>query len=488
VRHEVDVFSLLFGLGFRTVRGRHITERTAADFRTSISMNEALNGDWVKQGVARTSTAWHECAGLPLPPTTRYTPADQRRHEAEYDRAMRLVERESDAVRNTRAGRLAAQERILAVFSEFATVALGLPADAIDLITGIFLPAGAEFTRRSRQFDPGLPMASIIQACRNAWTVCGLQPLLGEPSGITPSIMGYSLLYPYTDNYLDAAGTSPAAKREFCMRFRQRLRGVMLPPAGAHETAVWALVGMVEGQYPRAQFPQVFDSMLAIHQAQEESIAQLTKKAARLRLPQFIERGWLRPRLDGAPTADRILAISCAKGGTSVLADACLARGWVTAQESRLAFDWGALLQLGDDLQDAREDLRNGSATLITRAVAQGEPLDAIARQLLNFSERVGAEMDEFAHGSPALKNLLRTSWRSLIVAAIANAREFFTPEFVRELESTAQFGFNFLAKRHKHVSRRRGLYANVFDILSESSEDALVHRSALYPEASAVV
>ena len=448
-------------------------------------MSEILNWSWVEREVARTSAAWHACAGLPLPHAARYTPRDQRRREAEYDRAMHAVERESDAVRQTRAGRLAAQERILAVFCEFATVALSLPADAVELITGVFLPTGAEFARRSRQFDPELTMASIIQACRNAWTVCGLQPLLGEPTGITPSIVGYSLLYPYTDNYLDAQEESCAAKREFCMRFRQRLRGVSLLAANRHEAAVWALVEMVESQYPRAQFPQVFDSMLAIHQAQEGSIAQLTKKSARLSARRFLARGWLRPQLDGAPAAERILAISCAKGGTSVLADACLTRGWVTAQESRLAFDWGALLQLGDDLQDVREDLCRGSATLFTRAVAEGEPLDALVRQLLNYAERVGAEMDEFTHGSPALKNLLRTSWRSLIVAAIANAREFFTPAFAREIESTAQFRFSFLARRHSRVSRRNGLYVKVFDILSECEEDAPMARGELCEEAS---
>jgi hypothetical protein len=450
-------------------------------------MNETFNSDWVQQEVARTAAAWHACAGLPLPPATHYTPRDQRRREAEYDRAMHAVEREADAVMRTRAGRLAAQQRILAVFSEFATVALSLPVDAVDLITGIFLPAGAEFARRSRRFDPALSMAAIIQACRNAWTVCGLQPLLGEPAGITPSIMGYSLLYPYTDNFLDAASESAEAKREFCIRFRQRLRGAMLSPAGTHEGAVWALVEMVEGQYPRAQFPQVFDSMLAIHQAQEESIAQLTAKSNRSRLPQFLRTRFFRPRLNGAPSVERILAISCAKGGTSVLADACLARGWVTALESRLAFDWGALLQLGDDLQDVREDLRRGSATLFTCAVAEGKPLDRLVRQLLNYAERVGDEMDEFAHGSPTLKNLLRSSWRSLIVAAIANAHEYFTPAFVREIEATAQFRFSFLAKRHKRVGRRNGLYANVFDILSESNEDAPEHTGALCAEASAV-
>ncbi|HTW82231.1 MAG TPA: hypothetical protein VME23_21980 [Terracidiphilus sp.] len=446
-------------------------------------MSETIDCRWVEQQVARTSAAWRACAGLPLPPATRYTPRDQHRREAEYDRAMHAVERESEAVRHSRAGRLAAQERILKVFSEFATVALSLPADAVDLITGIFLPAGAEFTRRSRRFDPGLTMASIIQACRNAWTVCGLQPLLGEPARITPSITGYSLLYPYTDNFLDAEGESPAAKREFCLRFRQRLRGVSLAAANPHEASVWTLVEMVESQYPRALYPQVFDSMLAIHQAQEESIAQLTANRSNPRLPRFLRTGFFRPRLHGAPSADRILAISCAKGGTSVLADACLVRGCVSAQESRLAFDWGALLQLGDDLQDVREDLRRGAATLFTVAAANGVPLDALVCQLLNYAERIGTEMDQFAHGSYALKNLLRTSWRSLIVAAIANAREFFTPAFVRQIETTAQFRFGFLAKRHQRVSRCNGLYANVFDILSESKEEELVEREELCAE-----
>ena len=428
-------------------------------------MSECFNTDWVSQQVARTAASWHACANLPLPSATHFPPRDQRLHQAEYDRCMHAVERESTAVEPTPASRLAAQSRILSVFGQFATVALGLEPAAVDLITGLFLPAGAEFARRSRQFDPALSTASIIQACRNAWTVCGLQPLMGEPASITPSIMGYSLLYPYTDNFLDSASNSREAKREFCLRFRQRLRGSMLSPQGAHESAVWALVEMVEGQYPRARFPQVYDSMLAIHHAQEESVAQLTANRAAIRLPA----GLFRPRLNGAPSQEQILAISCAKGGASVLADACLARGWVTPHESRLAFDWGALLQLGDDLQDVREDLRNGSATLFTRAIAQGQPLDTLVSQLINFSHRIGVEMDEFPNGSPALKDLLRTSWRSLIVGAIANARPFFTRSFLGHIETTSQFRFGFLARRHKRVNRRAGLYSNVFEIMCEA-------------------
>jgi hypothetical protein len=54
------------------------------------------------------------------------------------------------------------------------------------------------------------------------------------------------------------------------------------------------------------------------------------------------------------------------------LADACLARGWLDAEESHFSFEWGMLLQLGDGLQDVREDKERGSTTLFSRAATLG--------------------------------------------------------------------------------------------------------------------
>ena len=207
---------------------------------------------------------------------------------------------------------------------------------------------------------------------------------------------------------------------------------------------------MIESQYPRAHYPQIFESLLAIHQAQEQSVAQLS--AAR------------------SLSRDEILRISCAKGGTSVLADACLVRGLLTAQESQIAFDWGVLLQLGDDLQDVREDLRRGSATLVTRAAAAGILLDPLVIQLLNFSQTVGAGLECLPTGSATLKNLLRMSWRSVIIAAVANAPEFFSPAFLRELERSSPLRFAFLQARHRKLVNRRGLFAAVFNALIEET------------------
>ena len=406
--------------------------------------------------------AWHACATHPLPIGPRYTLRQQRNRERAYDKCVRTVEEDLDRAPREKSGRFAFERRFAATFAHFAATALDLDAVAVSLITREFLPAGAKFARCARRFDARLSMEEIVQACRNAWTVCGLQPLLGRRLGVTPSIVGYSLLYPYTDNYLDRKEEAAELKRDFCRRFRRRLRGENLAAEDDHEAAVWALVAMIEGQYPRARYPQVFDCLLAIHQAQEESIAQL-----------------------GAGSAGgdhEILRISLAKGGTSVLADACLARGWLTAIESQIAFDWGALLQLGDDLQDLREDVGSGSATLFTLAISQGRPLDPLVAQLLNFSEHVGGELNDFPAGSAIFKDLLRMSWRSIIVAAVACVPEYCSRAFLSELEAASPFRFGFLEERSRRLAGRRGLYSRTFNAVVDGLQESPVAPSRRRP------
>ena len=186
------------------------------------------------------------------------------------------------------------------------------------MLTQEFLPVGTELARRARRFDADLGMGEIIQAARNAWTACGLQPLLGRTVTLTPSIFGYSLMYPYSDNYLDDDAIPAETKRRFSQRFRRRLLGEPLQAANDRERAIWDLIALVEMQYPRTRFPRVFECLLAIHQAQERSINQLAMADS------------------GAHT--EVLHLSCAKGGTSVLADACLARGSLNKPESQFAF------------------------------------------------------------------------------------------------------------------------------------------------------
>jgi hypothetical protein len=222
------------------------------------------------------------------------------------------------------------------------------------------------------------------------------------------------------------------------------------------------MVELIEEQYPRQRYPQVFDCLLAIHRAQEQSMAQLGNGA----------RSGSGNGFRGPCDHESLLRISCAKGGTSVLADACLAQPWLTPEESRFSFEWGVLLQLGDDLQDVQEDLRRGSDTLFTRAAAAGLPLDSLVLQLLNFSRHVAERMDRLPHGSAMLKDLLRMSWRSLILMAAADARQFFSPAFLAELETCSAFRFKFLEDRNGNLAGRESFYAVLFDAFLEAEAD----------------
>jgi len=413
---------------------------------------ETYDWAWVETQVDRTAEVWHEGAGILAPRARRYSLVEQQANEDAYDEALLEVEGALRPPPVTGEQRTGAQDRIVASFARFSANALGLHGEATALLTTGFLPVGTSLARWARRFDPALSMDGIVQAARNAWTACGLQPLLGVPLALTPSILGYSLIYPYSDNLLDDEDISGDAKLRFSRRLRRRLLGENVPAEDHRERSVWALIALVETQYARDFFPNVFESLLAIHRAQEWSVGQVESR-------------------DSGSDVE-CLRVSCAKGGSSVLADACLAYGSLTNQESRFAFEWGVLLQLGDDLQDVREDIRRRSMTQFSRAVAAGRPLDGLTAQLLKFSEHVGRRMEELPRGTAVFKDLLAMSWKSLIIGAVADSREFFSADFLRAAEQSSPFRFDFLRTRKDRLASRQGLHAKLFGALLESGQD----------------
>ena len=407
---------------------------------------------WVENQVTATIEEWESCISREPAARPRFSSREQAIREGEYDRALHVVESEAKQLRRRPGERAAVQQRIVAAFPRFASIALGLEDIAIHTLTESFLPIGTQFAQWARRFDSSLSMADTIQACRNAWTVCGIQPLLGDPMRLGPAIIGYSLLYPYSDNFLDNKSISSVQKISFSRRFRHRLCGFNISPRDRHEEKVWAMVRLIERQFPRDLYSQVYECLLAIHQAQEESLGQL--RQSRSRRPFDLTR------------------VSFAKGGTSVLADACLSHGYLNDLQARFAFNWGVLLQLGDDLQDVQDDLKNGSATLFSRAAEDGVPLDDLVRQLLVFRDRVADQLDELQDGDAALKRLLCDSWRSLILMAVARSHRFFSAGFLMELEPASPFRFSFQRDRHNRLTGRSGLYKVLFESFLSGDTD----------------
>jgi hypothetical protein len=373
----------------------------------------------------------------PAPPAflPSYSAREQARREAHLDRYLQAVEAELRAAPGGRPEQAAAEERLAAAFRLFAREALDFEDRHLDLLlAGGFAQTGREFARAARLYDPSMRAGDIFQASRNAWTANGLQIILGLPARLTPAIFGYSMLYPCTDNYLDHPGVSKADKRAFNRRFGARLAGGRLAPAGRHEEQAWALVGLIESQYRRAEHPEVFASLCAIHRAQERSI-----------------------ELAGAGAGD-VLEIVFEKGGASVLADAWLAAGTLAPMAVEFAFAWGVALQLGDDLQDVADDARDGIRTAFSEAAGR-EPLDAATNRAFHFGARVLADLDGIGPAAPpAIKELIRTSFFMLLTGAAGEARQFYSAAYVRDLERRSPFTFEFLRSRRRRFARKRGI------------------------------
>src|SRR5579859_6499703 len=223
------------GPGSGPGKQKSLREPLHPSFRTLTSMPHADCTPWLRPHVGRIIDLWNASAAGTRPVTPQFRLAEQRKREKAYDEAVHSVEKELRTAPRTRSARLVTQDRIVAVFGRFATTALGLDDNEVHRITHDFLPVGTNLARWARRFDPTMSKTDIVQACRNAWTACGLQPLFGQPTQLTPSILAYSLMYPYTDNYIDRADIPPQAKSDFSARFRERLRGESPPPENQRE-------------------------------------------------------------------------------------------------------------------------------------------------------------------------------------------------------------------------------------------------------------
>lgn len=301
-----------------------------------------------------------------------------------------------------------------------------------DEMLGEFSDAGDEFARRAHSFDPDLQVEDLFQALRNLWILNSMQAGFGLPVRVTPSGVAYSLLYPYSDNFLDDPVVTGEEKREFSKRFRLRLSGYSVPAPSRLEAKISDLVEMIESEFPRSSFPDVFESLLAIHAGQEKSLRQHSSS-----------KRW---------TESDLMDISIEKGGTSVLADAYLAKGYLSLENAAFSFGYGVFLQLIDDLQDVEEDLRNGHQTLFTLAASMGT-LDAAANRLHAFTDVV------LTLGSPrvfrnadTLTELVRRSCRFLILESIARCPRLFSETYSRNMERYSPMRFSRIRWVHEKM------------------------------------
>jgi hypothetical protein len=303
-----------------------------------------------------------------------------------------------------------------------------------------------QFARMARLFDPAVEMMDIYQAGRNLWSMNFVQLLLGLPVEVTPSSFAYSMLYPYTDNYLDDPNVDESAKRLFNRRFARRLAGEELEPLSDREERIYNLVGMVEAQYERQDYPQVYDSLLAIYRAQARSLGLL--------------------RGDVSPYTVDVLGICFEKGGTSVLADGYLVAGDLTPAQRDKMFAYGALTQLVDDLEDAQCDRQAGLMTVFSQTLGRWR-LDEVANRVLHFGEHV---VDILAMDTPAslepLMALFHDAIPLVVIQAAAGQRRYFSHGYAINMQAHYPLRFGAMERRRKQLYRKRKALNALVDAL----------------------
>jgi len=296
-----------------------------------------------------------------------------------------------------------------------------------------FYESSVAFARQARAFDPSLPLDDLWQAMRNVWIGNNLQMLFGLPVRLNQGLFAYSMLYPVTDNVLDAQDRSPASKRAFNDRLGLRLHGTRVMATDASESNAFNLVGQIEEEFPRCRYTDVWDSILAIHRGQIDSLRQ-----------------------QGRPLPEtELFEISFAKGGASVLADLYLVRGAATMAQERFAFGYGVFLQLLDDLQDVTTDSAAGHHTLFTLAAEAGR-LDDLTTRLMNFidvvldRERAGAR----AETSDCL-DLVRRNCHCMLAAVISAQPSMFSRRFRRSVERQWPLSFRAMRRLRRRAQQR---------------------------------
>lgn len=304
-----------------------------------------------------------------------------------------------------------------------------------------YLDVAEAFMLQAQTDDASLKGEDVFQAMRNVWIMNSLQLCWDIPLSLTPPIYAYSMLYPYTDNFLDNPSIPRQAKELFSKRLNAVLRGeeansnsakmdfISGDESNPDEKRVFELIDTIETAYPRNKYPQVFEAILLISLAQEKSLAQDESYSL---------------------SREECLNLSFFKGGSSVLADAFLVQADLTPEQMRFSFEYGTFLQLIDDLQDAIVDRANGQKSLFT----DNRYADEDVLRLIAYIDRVNESDVHDRANMSLIKEVIAKCSLTMIMDAVGRNPGLISPALYRQVESYAMVRLSFFAEFEAKVSK----------------------------------
>ncbi len=293
------------------------------------------------------------------------------------------------------------------------------------------------FIDRVRGFDADLNAGQIWQAMRNYFIYAMIVEMQGERQNAADPILAYSLLYPYTDNYIDDKTTKKEEKERYNRMIARKLKGEPVLAQSPLEEKTCRLLDMIGDAYEGEAKKKVIGTLLQLLEAQNYSIRQ--QKAG--------------------VSEDEILGISIWKGSTSVLADYLFATQDWREKEEGFYLRFGFLLQLVDDLQDMEEDKKEGSHTLMIKAAEQ-KRLEGQVNRLLWF---IWDTVRAFEPKNPGLKGFVLKNCVEITLLSAAMNAQHFLKEYIKALEPYLPLSVEFIKKMKKQQKKGKHVQAMSF-------------------------
>ena len=298
------------------------------------------------------------------------------------------------------------------------------------------------FIDRVRGFDADLNAGQIWQAMRNYFIYAMIVEMQGERQNAANPILAYSLLYPYTDNYIDDKTTTKKEKDRYNRMIARKLKGEPVLAQSALEEKTCRLLDMIGDAYEGEAKKKVIGTLLQLLEAQNYSIRQ--QKAG--------------------ISEDEILGISIWKGSTSVLADYLFATQDWREKEEGFYLRFGFLLQLVDDLQDMEEDKKEGSHTLMIKAAEQ-KRLEGQVNRLLWF---IWDTVRAFEPRNPGLKGFVLKNCVEITLLSVAMSAQHFLKEYIKALEPYLPLSVEFIKKMKKQQKKGKHVQGMSISVMEE--------------------
>lgn len=284
------------------------------------------------------------------------------------------------------------------------------------------------FLRHVRAFAPELSLEGIGQAIRNYIVYAMFNVIHQEQPCFSIACFGYSMLYPFTDNYIDSKQYSAKEKLAYNQIIRDKIEGNDVQPQSLYQKKTCELLQAIELEYPRDKNPTIYTLLLMILEAQEDSIKQQNK---------------------GFPLmTEEILNISLYKGGVSVLIDRYFVKKKITNEDLNFYLGFGFFLQLADDLQDIKEDSLQGNQTIFTLDL-QCKREEKLVNKLLHFMQQI---MNSYQAENDTFKDFILSNCYQLIYTSVIRSKEFFSQEYIDHLERYLPITYPFLENMKKNM------------------------------------